>query len=841
MFPQELIDKTDAKFAGLLECAGKSKKDELLSAMSNVSGDVLFATKWIYANSPLSDWANYKFDMFKACAEHSLFLLENSPFLKNIDLNIFLNYVLHLRVNEEELCDCRKFFYDQLAHRVNHLSAYDAVIEANYWNAENMEYQAADRRTKSAITAFRSTYGRCGEESTFGVNVFRAIGIPARQIYTPRWAHCDDNHAWVEVYCNGSWHFLGACEPEEVLNRGWFTNASSRAMLIHSRCFGECKNEDVISKVGMASFLNNLELYAVTKRITVAVKDTKGQPVSGAQVSFGILNYSSIFNAAIVTTDEKGLASLNCGLGSINVHVKKGDIYTERMIFVPDSDIVEIALEKDQIATDVWEDFVNIAPRDQIVNGAKPTEEQKAIGMKKTAAANEKRIKRFTAMYNSAKAEELAKKYGYSENIYDLLKAGCENFDAIAEFLEDTNYDPADKEALLLTLTKKDMQDINIDILKESLDLTKDYKRDSLFFPYVACPRVFFEPLSENRRFILNYFSEEEKNSFKADPRNVWSYIKENIGFDSALEYGQIVTQPIGALTVKNANPLSRKILFVSICRALGIPAKVNHMDEQAEYYLDDKFVPVETLKAADAKIIFEKENDETWQYGGDFGLAMLVNGEYQALNLSKEQWNGNRLEINANSGSYRVITDNRLPNGDIHGSKYHFNLDSGQTYCVKLHKYPAALSEMLDNFALEDFKVSTKDGQPVSAEDITKDRKAVLMWLEEGKEPTEHILNEMLEQEDDFKRFPVVFMVRSAAALENAKIRKVLDTFKQIEVYYDSFVPNVEILARRMYVDPEKLPLVIVTTGRLNAVYACSGYNVGSANMIIRVLDSQN
>ena len=32
---------------------------------------------------------------------------------------------------------------------------------------------------------------------------------------------------------------MGACEPEPVLDRGWFTAAASRAMLVHSRIFGD--------------------------------------------------------------------------------------------------------------------------------------------------------------------------------------------------------------------------------------------------------------------------------------------------------------------------------------------------------------------------------------------------------------------------------------------------------------------------------------------------------------------------------------------------------------------------------------------------------------------------
>ena len=98
-----------------------------------------------------------------------------------------------------------------------------------------------------------------------------------------------------------------------------------------------------------------------------------------------------------------------------------------------------------------------------------------------------------------------------------------------------------------------------------------------------------------------------------------------------------------------------------------------------------------------------------------------------------------------------------------------------------------------------------------------------------------------MLELEADFRSLPadVVFLVRSREALENAKLQRVLEVFPQIRVYYDPFVPNVETLARRMYVDPEKLPLILVATGALTAVYACSGYNVGSGDMVVKVCRS--
>ena len=98
-----------------------------------------------------------------------------------------------------------------------------AILETNYWCAEEATYQATDDRTISAEAVYRNGIGRCGEESVFTVNALRSIGIPARQVYAHRWAHCDDNHAWVEVWCEGTWHFLGAVSRK----RFWIWDGSS--------------------------------------------------------------------------------------------------------------------------------------------------------------------------------------------------------------------------------------------------------------------------------------------------------------------------------------------------------------------------------------------------------------------------------------------------------------------------------------------------------------------------------------------------------------------------------------------------------------------------------------
>ena len=42
---------------------------------------------------------------------------------------------------------------------------------------------------------------------------------------------------------------MGACEPEPVLDRGWFTEPVRRAMLVHTKSFGAYSgNENYITR-----------------------------------------------------------------------------------------------------------------------------------------------------------------------------------------------------------------------------------------------------------------------------------------------------------------------------------------------------------------------------------------------------------------------------------------------------------------------------------------------------------------------------------------------------------------------------------------------------------------
>ena len=69
------------------------------------------------------------------------------------------------------------------------------------------------------------------------------------------------------------------CEPEEVLDTGWFSGPANRAILIHTRNFSDYvkeSNEEYLGKEGALYYFNHTDFYGRTKLVKILVKDENG-------------------------------------------------------------------------------------------------------------------------------------------------------------------------------------------------------------------------------------------------------------------------------------------------------------------------------------------------------------------------------------------------------------------------------------------------------------------------------------------------------------------------------------------------------------------------------------
>ena len=232
----------------------------------------------------------------------------------------------------------------------------------------------------------------------------------------------------------------------------------------------------------------------------------------------------------------------------------------------------------------------------------------------------------------------------------------------------------------------------------------------------------------------------------------------------------------------------------------------------------------------------------------GSVSLSLDANGEpenFYADGIAYYVINNNMgydgdLELALIPGTYRTITTNRLPNGNQFAWEKTFTIKEGVQREETLRLREAQLGDMLERISLPEFEVKDSAGNTVTCAELTKGGKKILMWLEESREPTEHILNEMLEHAEKFHEFEnsVSFLIRTQEAKLDPLLAKVLKRFQNVSIYYNSFEENIELLGRRMYVDPDKLPLILVTNGESVGIYATSGYNVGTGDMLIRIME---
>ena len=849
--------------------------DQIASGLAAIEDDDVAAlVRNYYGTLPLTDVFDVEFDTFASIARQAARLRAESPWCRDVPEDVFVHFVATPRVNNEPLVDSWPVFREALAERIAGMSAHDAVLETNYWCCETATYQASDARTLGPLGVLASGNGRCGEESTYLVTALRANGIPARQIYTPLWAHCDDNHAWVEAYVDGAWFYLGACEPEEELNRGWFTAASGRAMLVHTRLFSDygCdfeRNGSILAREGSQVIVNQTAAYGPTVTLTVTVEDEAGTPVRDAYVRLTLVNSAAWGDIAHLITDEAGQAQIVIGEGTLRAIAATEDAMGDAIVSTAETDHVELTLHTvDTTADASWHEFDVHAPADHPAPSCPLTPEQVVLGRNKKHAADQMRTERVSGFVDAARA--LATEHGHAEDgCMDYYERAFANAPEVDRFL--CADEGSDRAQLLSTLTVKDFRDLHADTLEDHLagarqmhDAAIAYlehegageNAEDLYVRYVLCPRAAFEQLSAYRSFFTGVFDEAAVEGFRADPMSVWAHICERTSFAADENVKKLSGTPRGAYISRQGTPVTMHSLFVAICRTFGIAARVNPVDSAIEFYKNGGFVAVESAQKT-VEVAFTSDADPAPSYFNAWSIAHLetnvtVAGT-RALGFESLDYWGRAVEdgtctLAVPEGFYRLTTATRLPNGDTQAAERTFTVGpDGTDGPIELALRVPDASQMLEDIALDPFAVT--DAQGVEVDPLTvalagtaNAHPVAVSFLEPGMEPTEHLLNELRELSDRVNEcgLPLVFVINEPSQLDDPTLARTLPYLENVQIAYDDFSELPEKLARRMFANPEKLPLTVLACAEdtgLRGIYATAGYNVGTVELLLKLV----
>ena len=811
----------------------------------NLTADEQEALKFLYAYMPLADVTDYPTSFFADNVRLSFKARKEMPWGKNVPELLFRHFVVPIRVNNEALDNARSVFYNELKDRIKGMSMMDAIIEVNHWCHEKVTYQPSDARTSAPLATLKTATGRCGEESTFAVAALRAVGIPARQVYTPRWAHTDDNHAWVEAWADGKWYFLGACEPEPVLNLGWFNAPASRAMLMHTRAFGDYNGpEEVMLRTSNFTEINLTSNYAPVAPIDFYVKDSEGKPVENARVEFKIYNYAEFFTAVTKYTDANGHTSLSAGIGDLVVWASKDGKYTyQKVSFGKDKETI-LTLPGGAPTSSVGALETSAPPKCTYLDIVPPKEDpQLPYVSDEMHKENQRRFaledsirKAYTATFptmeeakriNERGAEYIFKSRGNKQTIVDFIKRHSDNEDRVM--------------GILATLSDKDLRDITTEILEDSYNATTDQ----------LSPRVEDELITiPFKQYFEKAFSKKAADAFRADPMKLVEWIKKNIRLNPDKKALRIAQTPVGVMKSKITDERSRDIFFVDVARSLGIEAQKDAVTGKIQYKKNGEWQDVKfdntaektSTAAALGTIVLAYEPTKLLdnpKYYSHFTISRIENGTAQLLNFDEGQadmgngttWsntfkNGYKLD----AGTYMLTTGTRLANGSVLASNRIFEIKKGQTTTLPLEiRQNTNEVSVIGSFNSE--SLVTKDGKEVSLLSQTGRGYYVVGILGVGQEPTNHALHDIEKMKEAFEAWgrPVVLLLESEAdaAKFNHDEFPGLPSTVQFALDKDGSVRKQ--IAREMKLMNEKqMPMFIIADTFNRVVFVSQGYTIG-------------
>ena len=816
-----------------------------------IDGDLAKYLTFLYAYMPMSDIADYDFEFFKDQVKVAMEARETFPWGKTIPDDIFRHFVVVYRVNNENLDTARSYIFHQLKERIKNMSMYDAALEVNHWCHEYVDYQPADVRTSAPLATLRTSHGRCGEESTLTVTALRAVGIPARQCYTPRWAHCDDNHAWVEVWVDGKWWFLGACEPDPDLNMGWFAYPSTRTMMVHTNVFGRYEGpEEVNKKTQYYSCINVLSNYADTVRVTVTVVDGQHKPIKDALVRFKLYNYAEYYTLAAKQTDENGQASLVTGKGDLLIWVTKDDMYGYDKIDGRIENQHTIVLKPEAKTAgqpelgEYWQDFTIVPPVGNPDIPAPDPARQARCDRRKQYEDSLREAYRATFPTEAWVKANLKSEYFTDEELYDIVRRSEGNYAEIIKFLQkhSKKEDGLYLKEFVAALADKDLRDTEAGILESFLAYHREgyakYPKD-VFIKGILSPRISNELL----RYGDATLWKEPYNVLGAKPTvaQMRQYTLDSIVVDPDCNYYNCPISPSGVCWLKRADAHSRDIFFVALCREHGVPAYMDNSNGDIFAWENGKWnlVTFEEKPVEEYKTLV-LNNPNKMGYYTQYTLQRFENGEFVSFDFENDpRVETNPIVLSVPAGRYCLSLGKRSDNGSVFSQMQFFDVTKDTT-----KRRVDFIREVQDSFlpvgvyGIINLKETEVGGRPLSSILESSKKEHIILCLgTPGTEPVNHLMKEIAAKQDGYETWygPMFFVMKEGQWKREPREPR------NLRIITEGYDELVKIFTKALDGNLAGLnPMCFVIDKKGQILYFSEGYNIGVGDRMLEVIKNE-
>ncbi|MGE4299189.1 MAG: transglutaminase domain-containing protein [Desulfovibrionaceae bacterium] len=278
------------------------------------------AARFLLAGLPLADAASMREADLRETVDQAFAARDAFPWGRDVPWDIFLHYVLPHRTSQEPFQPHRLHFFKTLAPRLDGITDMAAAAqEIALWCLEHVAYVPTSRRDQGVMTSLRRGQARCEEAVILFAAAARSVGIPVRKADTPAWQFADDNHAWAEVWINGTWHYIDPANPGPRLDDAWFSENVRNVLVTTATVYGDAPDapEPVLRQGRGYTVLNTTASYAPVHPLRVRVVGRNGVPVPNVVVLASIYNYAGFRPALRIQCDGAGEGMVMLGKGTV--------------------------------------------------------------------------------------------------------------------------------------------------------------------------------------------------------------------------------------------------------------------------------------------------------------------------------------------------------------------------------------------------------------------------------------------------------------------------------------------------------------------------------------------
>ncbi|KAA6314443.1 hypothetical protein EZS27_034941, partial [termite gut metagenome] len=459
------------------------------------------------------------------------------------------------------------------------------------------------------------------------------------------------------------------------------------------------------------------------------------------------------------------------------------------------------------------------------------------------------------------KAKALAKELNLdATQTVKILVGSRGNWKTLETFLSNTKEEERITATTLLKVLKpKDWRDVSGDVLSDCLGNAPQNKSE-IFNRYVLNPRVGNEMLSPYKSFFRNVIDKELVARSKENPQALVEWVKKNITVNDVLNPQRIPVMSAGVWKARTADTNSRNIFFVSVARALDIPARIESVTRKTQYYDGTNWMDVDF--ESDAQTITPQgllsasynpiKTVGDPQYEGHFTIAkILPSGKLQTLNFSVnnniDMGPGNtwsallKKPLPIDEGNYLLITGNRMAKGNILTIINSFEVKAGQSTHINLViRESLEDTQVIGNIDAENKYKPVDSSEETSILNTTGRGYFIIGILGPRQEPTNHAMRNIATIASDLNAWnrSIILLFKSEEDWKGFD-KSEFGVLPETIVYgIDEADKITDMITGAMKLtDKNKLPLFIIADTFGRVVYVSQGYNTNMGEQLIKTI----